>query len=203
MTENSARSSFVSAVRRIFVISAAVLVVAGCSADPLAEQYGDGTDPGYISGDGAYLEIPEAQRAAVVEFAGTDERGDAVSSDDYAGSVTVVNFWYAGCPPCRVEAPDLAAVAKQYEDVKFLGVNTSDGADVALRFAEDNGIPYPSVLDVGTASMQLAFAGTVAPNAVPTTLILDKEGRVAGRISGLIGDRSILESMIDRVLAEG
>jgi thiol-disulfide isomerase/thioredoxin len=189
-------------IRRFIAVAAFALLLAGCSADPLAEQYGDGTDPGYISGDGAYLEIPAAQRGAAIEFAGTDERGDAVSSDDFAGSVAVVNFWYAGCPPCRVEAPDLAAVAGEYDDVKFLGVNTSDGADVAVRFAEDNGIPYPSVLDSATASVQLAFAGTVAPNAVPSTIILDREGRVAGRISGLIADRSILESMIDRVLAE-
>ena len=81
-------------------------------------------------------------------------------------------------------------------------MNTSDGADVAQLFAEQNGIPYRSVLDAATASVQLAFAGTVAPNAVPTTIILDREGRVAGRISGFIADRSILESMIDRVLAE-
>lgn len=203
MHEYSARAHFLSAVRRIIVLTGAVLLLAGCSADPLAEQYGDGTEPGYISGDGAYLEIPADQRAAPVEFAGEDERGNAVSSDDFAGSVTVVNFWYAGCPPCRVEAPDLAAVANAYDEVKFLGVNTYDGPDVALRFAADNGIPYPSILDVGTASVQLAFAGTVAPNAVPTTLILDRQGRVAGRISGLITDRSILEAMIDRVLAEG
>lgn len=202
MRDFSARTHYGPAVRRIIVVGAAVALLAGCTADPLAEQYGDGTDPGYITGDGVYLEIAPDDRGAPVEFEGTDERGDAVSSDDFAGSVTVVNFWYAGCPPCRVEAPDLAAVADDYDDVKFLGVNTSDGADVALRFAQDNGIPYPSVLDSTTASMQLAFAGTVAPNAVPTTIILDREGRVAGRISGLIADRSILESMLDRVLAE-
>lgn len=189
-------------MRRALPVVLAVLLLAGCSADPLAEQYGDGADPGYITGDGAYLEVPPDQRGEPIVFSGTDERGDAVSSADLAGSVAVVNFWYAGCPPCRVEAPDLAAVAGEYTDVDFLGVNTSDGADVALRFAEDNGIPYPSVLDAATASVQLAFAGSVPPNAVPTTIILDREGRVAGRISGLISDRSILEAMLDRVLAE-
>lgn len=185
------------------VLALTVLAVAGCSADPLAEQYGNGGEAGYISGDGAYLELPVDQRDAPVEFTGVDEYGDEVTSEQFAGTVTVVNFWYAGCPPCRLEAPDLAAVANDYDDVAFLGVNTLDGADVALRFAEDNDIPYRSVLDASSASVQLAFAGTVAPNAVPTTLILDREGRVAGRISGLIADRSILESMIDRVLAEG
>jgi thiol-disulfide isomerase/thioredoxin len=188
--------------RAIPLLLAGILLLAGCTADPLTAQYGDGTDPGYISGDGAYLELPVAERGAPVAFAGSDEYGDPVTSDDFAGTVTVVNFWYAGCPPCRVEAPDLAAVASDYADVAFLGVNTSDGADVALLFAQDNGIPYRSVLDAATASMQLAFAGTVAPNAVPSTIILDREGRVAGRISGLIADRSILESMLDRVLGE-
>jgi len=185
------------------VLALSVLALAGCTADPLAEQYGGGGETGYISGDGAYLELPVGERDEPVEFAGTDEYGDEVTSAQFAGSVTVVNFWYAGCPPCRLEAPDLAAVANEYDDVKFLGVNTHDDAAVAIRFAEDNGIPYRSVLDASTASMQLAFAGSVPPNAVPTTLILDREGRVAGRISGLIADRSILESMIDRVLGEG
>ena len=203
MAATSGNRRYVPAVRRIIGIGVVVVALAGCSADPLAEQYGGGGETGYVSGDGAYLELPPEQRDGPVQFEGTDEFGDEVTSEQFADTVTVVNFWYAGCPPCRLEAPDLAAVANDYGDVAFLGVNTLDGADVALRFAEDNDIPYRSVLDASTASVQLAFAGTVAPNAVPTTLILDREGRVAGRISGLIADRSILESMIDRVLAEG
>ncbi|CAN5601117.1 TlpA disulfide reductase family protein [soil metagenome] len=192
-------------MRRVLLVGlVAVLALAGCTADPLAEQYQDGSGQGYISGDGAYTEIEPADRDDPIEFSGTDENGDTISSEALAGEVFVVNFWYAGCPPCRTEAPDLAALATEYTDVPFVGVNTIDTVENATTFATKFGIPYPSIIDATTASVQLAFAGAgaVAPNAVPTTLVMDREGRVAARISGLIRDKSILASMIDRVVAE-
>jgi thiol-disulfide isomerase/thioredoxin len=184
--------------------AAAVLVLAGCSSsDPLAEQYEQGSGQGYISGTGQYTEIAPDDREAPVEFSGTDENGEEISSEALAGGVYVVNFWYASCPPCRVEAPALAELDQEYGDeVPFVGVNVRDTAATALTFAEKYGIEYPSVMDVGEASVRLAFAGTVAPNAVPTTLVIDREGRVAGRISGLVRDKAILASMIDTVVAE-
>ena len=184
--------------------AATALVLAGCTSnDGLAGQYQDGSGQGYISGDGAYTEIPESDRNDPIVFSGTDENGNTISSDDLAGTAYVVNFWYASCPPCRVEAPDLAELSAQYADVPFVGVNISDSADVARTFATTFEIPYTSILDADTAAVQLAFAGSVAPNAVPTTIVVDGEGRVAARISGLIRDPGILASMIDTVLAEG
>jgi len=193
--------------RRILALGAAALVtvaLAGCTSDPLAEQYADGSSEGYITGDGAYTEIPADDRGAVIEYSGTTDAGDEVSNEDFAGQVYVVNFWYAGCPPCRLEAPDLKAASEEYPDVPFLGVNIFDTAENAITFETKYGIEYPSIIDVQTNSVQLAFAGqgAVAPNAVPTTLIIDREGRVAGRISGLIRDKSILTAMIDTVVTE-
>lgn len=182
---------------------ALLLALSGCASEPLAEQYADGSGQGYISGDGAYTEIAPDARAEPVEFAGTDENGEPISNADFAGQVYVVNFWYAGCPPCRAEAPDLKALSEEYTDVPFLGVNIFDSSDLALTFAREFEIGYPSILDAGTAQVQLAFAGVVAPNAVPSTLVIDREGRVAGRISGLIRDPAILAAMIDTVVAEG
>ncbi|MBX3099420.1 MAG: TlpA family protein disulfide reductase [Salinibacterium sp.] len=194
--------------RRLLAVTAAALVtvaLAGCSNDPLAQQYAESSGQGYVSGDGAYTEIPPADRGEAIEYSGTTEAGDTVSSADFAGTVYVINFWYAGCPPCRLEAPDLKAVSEEYTDVGFLGVNVSDTAENAITFEKKYEIAYPSIIDAQTNSVQLAFAGqgAVAPNAVPTTLIIDREGRVAGRISGLIQEKSILTSMIDTVLAEG
>lgn len=193
--------------RRFLALAAAALVavaLAGCSNDPLAQQYAEGSGQGYVSGDGAYTEIPPTDRRAAVEYAGVTEAGDEVSSADYANQVYVINFWYAGCPPCRLEAKDLKAASEQYPDVPFLGVNVSDTAEQAKTFERTFEIAYPSIIDAQTNSVQLAFAGqgAVAPNAVPTTLIIDRHGRVAGRISGLIQDKGILTAMIDRVLAE-
>lgn len=194
--------------RPTLALAAAALVVvalAGCTSDPLADQYASGSGQGYVSGDGAYTEIPAADRGEAIEYSGTTESGGTVSSDDFAGKVHVVNFWYAGCAPCRLEAKDLKAVSEAYTEVPFLGVNIYDTADNAITFEKKYEISYPSIIDVQTNSVQLAFAGqgAVSPNAVPVTLIIDRDGRVAGRISGLIQDKSILTAMIDKVVAEG
>ncbi|MGV8858981.1 TlpA family protein disulfide reductase [Rhodoglobus sp.] len=186
------------------VVAALALVTVSCSTpnESLADQYQNGSEEGYISGDGSTVEIPASDRDEPITYQATLDNGEMVSSDDFAGSVYVVNFWYAGCPPCRLEAPDLAALSVEYPDVPFLGVNVSDTAENSRTFATEFGIPYPSVLDAKTAGVQLAFAGSVPPNAVPTTLVVDRDGRVAARISGLVRDPSILAAMMDSVIAE-
>lgn len=194
-----------STVRAAALAVVAAVALAGCTAnDPLADLYREGTGQGFISGDGAYTLIAQGERAAPIEFEGVIENGDTVSSDDYRGDVLVVNFWYAGCPPCRLEAPDLEALAQQFapDGVRFLGVNIYDQAPTALSFAKEFGVTYPSILDVNDGRVRLAFAGQVAPNAVPTTLVLDREGRVAARIAGLVSEPSVLRSMITDTLAE-
>ena len=185
-------------------LAAAALLLTGCTTDSLAAQYRAGTGQNYIAGDGSITEIALDHRGPSISFAGTTEHGDAVSSKDYAGKVVVVNFWYAGCPPCRVEASDLESLYKKYaaQNVGFLGVNLYDSASTALGFARDHGVTSPSVLDRDTGSVLLAFSGTVPPKATPTTLVIDKKGRVAARILGAIPDRSIFDSLITSTLAE-
>jgi thiol-disulfide isomerase/thioredoxin len=179
-------------------------VLAGCTSDPLAEQYADGTDTNYISGDGVYKEYAVDDRGDSVSFEGETDEGATISSEDYAGEVYVVNFWYAGCPPCRAEAPDLQQLSIDNAEagVNFLGVNTYDQEATSLAFARSFGVTYPSILDANDVNVQFAFSASVAPNAVPTTLVVDREGRVAARWSGLLSEPSILQSMIDRVVAE-
>lgn len=188
---------------RVIAAALAVLVLAGCSADPLAEQYANGTNQNYISGDGTLTLINEADRGEPVVFEGVTADGDSVRSDQYVGEVLVLNFWYAGCPPCRIEAPDLEELFQQFDGdgATFLGVNVRDQAETALYFERDQGISYPSVIDVNDGNMLLAFAGTVAPNAVPTTLVIDAQGRVAARFLGRI-DPSTLKTIIAETIAE-
>lgn len=187
------------------IVASLALVTVSCATpnESLAQQYQNGSAEGYISGDGSTVEIPPAGRDDAVSFEATLDTGETVSSKGFAGSVYVVNFWYSSCPPCRLEAPDLAALSIEYPDVPFLGVNVADTAETSLTFAAEFGIPYPSIVDAKTAGVQLAFAGSVPPNAVPTTLVVDRDGRVAARISGLVRDPSILAAMIDSVVAEG
>ena len=192
--------------RTVGAALAAVLAVGltACAPDAVSDSFLSGENTGYVAADGAIVEIPVAERGEPVEFAGVDEDGEAFDSADIAGQVTVVNFWYAGCAPCRVEAGDLEAVWQEYEDqgVSFVGINTRDQADTAKAFSTEFGITYPSLIDVDTAQAKLAFAEATPIQATPTTLVLDKQGRVAARIIGPIDGTSILSTLVKDALAE-
>lgn len=196
-------------MRRIFApISlgvVALLLLAGCSApDQLALDYGSGGNKNYVAGDGSILEIVPENRGEPIVFAGVDEAGVGVASEDYLGEALVVNFWASYCAPCRAEAPVLEKLSQDWADqgAKFLGVNTYDEGAQAQAFSRNYGVTYPSVVDVHSGAVQLAFAGTVAPSALPTTIVLDAKGRVAARILGAIESASILDAVIKRVVED-
>ncbi|GGL67352.1 TlpA family protein disulfide reductase [Curtobacterium sp. C1] len=178
----------------------AALALAGCSSsnDSLSKQYGSGTTQNYISGDGAVTEVAADKRTDPVEFSAKDSDGDTISSKALRGKVVVLNFWYAGCPPCRAEAKYLNQVHDQYadQDVAFVGVNVRDEAGTAAAFERTFKVDYPNVLDAGTGTMQLALSGQIAPNAVPATIVLDKQGRVAARVLGAVDGPSILQTLV-------
>lgn len=171
------------------------VLLAACGTDTSARY-----DTGYVSGDGVTVEIAEADRGAALEFSGTTYAGENFTMAGARGAPVVLNVWYASCPPCRVEAPDLVEIAQEYapQGVRFLGINVRDAEGPAKAFEDSFGIPYPSIPDLD-ATIMYALRGQVAPNAVPSTLVVDPEGRVAARISGA-ADPSTLRSMIDSVL---
>ncbi len=174
------------------------VLLAGCTEAPNL-----GSSSTY-STDDTITEIAEADRGEPIEFSGPLDTGGTADSSDWLGSVVVVNFWYAACPPCRAEAPDLEALYEQFapDGVVFIGINVRDTTATATTFSQEFGITYPSILDAEEASVQLAFAGNVDPNAVPTTIILDQQGRPAARILGLIPSRTTLATLIRSVQAE-
>ncbi|MHA3724807.1 TlpA family protein disulfide reductase [Leucobacter sp. HY1910] len=186
---------------------AGLVGLAGCSGggNDLAKQWQESSDKGYVAGDGSSASFAPSERTEPVEYSGETETGDVFSSADTLGSVTVVNFWYAGCAPCRYEAPDLVAAYDEFtpQGVKFLGVNTRDQVAQATQFSEEFGIEYPSIMDnPGGRTVQKAFAGQVPLNAVPTTLVLDAEGRVAHRVLGMLAGESQLRTLINETLDE-
>jgi thiol-disulfide isomerase/thioredoxin len=186
------------------VLIAGALVLTGCTADPLAQQYKDGSGKNYIAGSGV-TEVAAAKRDKAVTFSGKTVDGSTFSSKSHLGEVLVVNFWYAGCAPCRVEASELQKLSEQYDGkgALFVGVNTHDAAGTATAFEKSYGVSYPSILDVDSGSVQLAFSGSIHPNATPTTLVLDKQGRVAARIEGPITDQpSTLDTLVRDTIAE-
>ncbi|MFP5335353.1 MAG: TlpA family protein disulfide reductase [Actinomycetes bacterium] len=190
--------------RLVALAAAAALGLTGCTAsDALSEQARAGDAKNYVSGDGTVTTVAVAERSEPVELTGTTAGGDEVDLADWRGDVVVLNVWYAACAPCRAEAPDLVETAAAYADdgVRFLGINTRDDAAGALAFERTYGIPYPSVLDASSGAALLALRGDVPPQAVPTTLVLDREGRVAARVLGR-AEGSTLRGLLDDVLAE-
>ncbi|MGY5766167.1 TlpA family protein disulfide reductase [Brachybacterium sp. DNPG3] len=182
----------------------AAALLAACGTDT-SDRYATGgsdDDSGYVSGDGIAVEIDAADRGDAVDFSGTDYDGQAFASADVLGEVLVLNVWYASCPPCRQEAPDLQAIHEEFAEdgVVMVGVNVRDEAGPAQAFEEKYGLTYPSLPDLD-ATIMYALRGQVSPNAVPSTLVIDHEGRVAARISGA-ADPSTLRAMIQKVLAE-
>ncbi len=192
----------IALVALIALVGVLSISLSGCSAnDPLANQYKAGDNKNYIAGDGTVTEFAAENRGEAVKWSGTTVTADVISSSDLTGVVTVMNFWYASCPPCRAEAPDLVALQAEYKNVQFIGVNVRDSAETANAFERNFEVTYPSILDAKTGSVLLAFTGIVTPQAVPTTLVIGKDGKVTARVLGRI-DKSILSALIKTAVEE-
>lgn len=180
-------------VRLLAPALAALLLLTGCTE---AGAQDTTADQGFVNGDGAVAQW-DRPTTAPVTFSGKTISGTGFSSKQYLGKVLVVNFWYAGCPPCRAEAPTLNSLATKFAgDVQFVGVNVTDDSATAAGFERTYKSTYPSIVDQeGNASVQLAFASSKPPKAVPSTLVLDRKGRVTARIVGL-ANKSILDTLI-------
>lgn len=182
----------------------AVLALTACSTDgndDLAQRASnDGTN--YVAGDGSVQEFAPESRGEPVQFESTLFDGTDVSPERWEDDVVVINFWYAACAPCRVEAPDLQAIHEEFEPegVQFYGVNTRDTQPTAEAFERNFGITYPSMED-RSGTVLMAMTDYVHPSAVPTTLVLDRQGRVSARISGIV-DPGTLRALINTALDE-
>lgn len=179
----------------LFALLLGTLTITSCSETPNLGKT-------YQSGDGAVTEFKAEARSLPVKWSGVSTDDQVISSANLSGVVTVMNFWYASCPPCRVETPDLVALADDFQgEAQFVGVNVRDSKETANAFKRTFKMNYPSLIDANTGEVVLAFTGVVTPSAVPTTLVIDREGRVAARILG-IASKSTLKALIETVIAE-
>lgn len=163
----------------------ASVLVAGCSGIDV-----DQTEPGrayeFTGATPSGEVIPPGDRAPAPAFAGELLDGTSFDSAELAGDIAVVNFWGSWCAPCRLETPDLQAVYADVRDdgVQFLGVDVKDQRQLGAAFLSNVGAEYPSLFDP-RGEVALAFRGFPA-NVVPSTILLDGEGRVAAVYTGAI-----------------
>jgi thiol-disulfide isomerase/thioredoxin len=184
-------------------LTALTLGLSGCSQeDALAEQARAGDNKNYVAGDGSVTEFAAGDRKSALQVNGTLFNGTTVAPADLQGKVTVLNFWFAACAPCRVEAPILEELHQEFkpQGVQFFGVNLRDEKATAEAFDKSFNLTYPS-FDDKDGGVLLAVSGLVPPGAVPTTLVLDKQGRVASRVLGEI-QKGTLKALIAAAVAE-
>ena len=183
-------------VRPLLAVLVCLAVLAGCGG-----AGNSGSTGGYVSSDGTVTIVDPEDRETAPELSGTDLDGEELSTDDFAGTVMVVNVWGSWCPPCRAEAPVLKELSDTYAgDVQFLGIVNRSKDAAATAFNQTYGISYPSFSDEG-GSLELRFVDSLPSQAIPTTWVIDAEGRVAARILDEV-DASTLGGIIDDLLAE-
>lgn len=181
------------------VAAVAMVVLAACgSSDSSAPAAGSG----FVAGDGSLVVLPADQRAPAPDLVGTTLDGEEFRLSDHLGEVVVLNVWASWCAPCRAEAPSLVAAAEELGPlgVQFVGLDTRDSDTSARGFVERFDIPYPNVID-RDGRLQLLFSDTLPPQAIPSTLVIDTEGRVAARALGKVSESS-LRGIVEPLLAE-
>jgi thiol-disulfide isomerase/thioredoxin len=175
------------------------LVLAGCSND-----VGSSGNQGYVAGKGIITSVKAADRKQPGEVAGRTLDGKQVSLADFRGKVVVVNVWGSWCGPCRAEAPMLAQASRDLtkKGVVFLGIDSRDPSkDAAKAFVRRFDVPYPSLYDQQGSTL-LAFRGTLTPNSVPSTVVVDPQGRVSGSVLGSL-TRTTLDDLVDDASSGG
>lgn len=200
-SNNTSRRSVLAAGG--LALAALTMGLSGCAQeDALAQQAKAGDNKNYVAGDGSVTEFAAGDRKSAVQVEGTLFNGTTVAPADFQGKVTVLNFWFAACAPCRVEAPILEELHQEFKDqgVQFLGVNLRDEKATAEAFEKTFNLTYPS-FDDKDGSVLLSVSGLVPPGAVPTTLVLDKQGRVASRVLGEV-QKGTLKALIAAAVAE-
>jgi len=150
----------------------------------------------FIEGSGAVTNIEISKRSSAPELSGMTLSGKPFTFK--VGSVAVVNVWASWCSPCRAEIPTLIELSKQYPEVQFIGILTRDNPATAEAFARRLAMPYPTFID---DALLIGFKGTLPANAIPSTVLIDKSGKVAARISGEVTLTS-LSKLIRKLEAE-
>ncbi|MES4904427.1 MULTISPECIES: TlpA disulfide reductase family protein [unclassified Streptomyces] len=179
----------------------AALTLSACGAGGTS---GGSSDTKFIQGKGGVDTVPKGDRKHAPELSGKTLEGGKLDLADYKGKIVVVNVWGSWCTPCRAEAPNLVKVAKDTEadGVRFVGINTRDPDPAnAIQFEKEFKVDYPSLYDP-IGKLMLRFPkGSLNPQAIPTTIVLDREGRIAARALTPLSEES-LRTMLKPLIEE-
>ena len=177
-----------------------IVLVAGCTTTGADEPTRAANQQGYVGVEASVTIVPPAKRVAAPEVKGPvlgDDKKE-ISTADQLGKVVVLNVWGSWCPPCRMEAPDLQAASdKTAKIAQFIGLNNRDldqAPPIAFNRAHD--ITYPSIWDPNGKAL-VALTGTLPPKAIPSTLVIDKQGRIAARILGPVTKTTLVDMITD------
>lgn len=173
------------------------LVATGCGGPSTSQRLG------YITGEGVVEQIEAADRREIAPFEGDTLDGGHFDTDEHPGAVLVINVWGSWCPPCREEAPALQRVWEETRDrgVQFIGLNIRDNDAAAIAFERNFGVTYPSITTADSGPPLLALGSFLPQGAVPSTVIVDPDGRVAARVVGKT-TYVTLRDLVRDVLAE-
>ncbi len=173
---------------------------------------GGGGNTNFVTGNNGIATAAPGKRAPAPDLSGKTIDGRTLDVADYKGQVVVINVWGSWCGPCREEAQYFSKVSKQYQGkgVQFVGINTRDTSTTpAIAFEKEHGIGSVSYTQMcirdrydPTGRLMLRFKkGTLNPQLIPSTLVIDKHGKVAARALEALDDTSLLK-MLKPVLAE-
>ncbi len=176
-------------MRRLIPVLAAALLLTACGSSASSDE---GAGTAFVAGDGSIVLIAPEERGPAPDLSGPTLEGGEFRLRDHLGEIVVLNVWASWCAPCRAEAPVLEEVWQQVQDdgVQFVGLDTRDTDEAALAFLETYGVTYPNLIDAD-GRLQLLFSDTLPPQAIPSTLVVDREGRVAGRIIGRVTEATL------------
>ena len=179
----------------------AALLLSACGS---GGRSGGTGDTGFVTGSDGIATVKKGSRVPAPDLSGKTIDGKQLDVADYKGKIVVLNVWGSWCAPCRLEAKNFVKVSDDLKDqgVQFVGINTRDtSTSPAVAFEKAHGVTYPSLYDP-TGKLMLRFKkGTLNPQTIPSTLVLDRDGKVASRSLSALSETN-LRKMLKPILAE-
>ncbi|MBK3594660.1 MULTISPECIES: TlpA family protein disulfide reductase [Streptomyces] len=175
------------------LVAAGALLLSACAGED-----GGTADTGteFVTTGGGVSTVARGHRADAPKLDGTTLDGKRLDVADFRGEVVVLNVWASTCGPCRLEAEHFAKVSEELRDrgVRFVGINTRDVQKApAVSFERDYGVTYPSLHDPAGRLLLRFPKGTLNPQTIPSTVVIDREGKVAARALAALDEAGLRE----------